>query len=638
MTTIFKNNISVLLQKDPILATKLLSIKTNRDFEVVQQGSDNLNINIIDKKRNYPIYETKPIEEIMEKKEEFDKKYIRYPYLHLFGIGNGIFVKLLFEAPRKAIFVYEPNIEVLWIALNLVDFSQEILNDKLMIFTTDEVNYAIANRIFNALEVTLYSKTYFLDVHSNYYLKFFSDEIMRINKTFIRAIKQAVNNLGNDTIDTLIGIEHHIQNLPIMLKNPKVMQLKNKKLSDLVIIVSTGPSLTKQLPLLKKIQDYVTIISVDASMPILEKEGIIPDFVTSLERVKETAKFFKETSKEFQEKFITIHASLQHKEVLNNSFGEKILAMRPFRYTRYFKLNGYGFLGRGMSAANMAYELAVLMGYKKIVLIGQDLAYGEDGTSHAKGHVYGEDEVKSSESDEYVIRYGGEGVIKTNKVWNMFRNFFEQYIDEAKKEEIETINATEGGARIEGAVEMPFREVIEKYVTKKKKRKIKLKYPSESEINRNLVKSYKKCIDIINYGEKIQKRVEKVFLKVAKEWEKLVKLNKENRLDKINFKRLQKLSDEIDKIKAIIESKKFSNMFAETIQSYLINKEIDLALISVKNPTNEEEKKAKLIDWIMNHRDWLFNLAGSINAEVIVVKRALKYLEEELEKRNLLEK
>jgi hypothetical protein len=457
--------------------------------------------------------------------------------------------------------------------------------------------------------------------------------MIEINKINVRAIKENVTGLGNDTIDTLIGIEHHIKNLPIMLKGAKYSSLKNQKLSDVAVIVSTGPSLSKQLPLLKEIQDYVTIISVDASMPILEEWGIVPDFVTSLERKSPTAEFFKKTSPEFQKKFTTIHASLQHEEVLKNSYGENLLVMRPFKYTRYYELDDYGYAGRGMSAANQAYDVAYHMGYKKIVLIGQDLAYANDGKSHAKGHVFGEDEVKEDEN-LYVMAYGGKGVVKTTKVWNMFRGHFENDIAVAKQEGVETINATEGGARIEGAIERPFSEVV-KEIKRVEKRKLKLNYPSEEEINKNLVKAYKKTKDIILYGKDVQEKIEEVFLEVAKVFDKLVELKNENRLEEIDYKELQRISDRIDDIKDIVEEEKFAKMFAETVQSYLIQKEMVLALIAIQNPQTEIEKKAKLIDWIMNHRDWLFNLAGSINAEIIVVKRAIKNLEEEIKKRGL---
>jgi len=634
MSSIFEKNIKALLTKEPELASKIFAINTNKNFEVVQQGDDLANINIIDKQKAYPIYKTSPMKEIEQKQKEF-KKYERYPVLFFYGIGNGIFIKLLLaNSIRKKIIVFEPNLEILYIVFNLIDFSEEIENEKIKFLLPQDITYSKIMDILVNPDIYLFLKTYELHIYSDYYEKFFAKNIKELNKLIIRGIKQAIINVGNDTIDTLIGIEHHIQNIPEMLKNPYFQQLKNKKISDVAIIASTGPSLIKQLPLLKEIQNYVTIIAPDASFPILEKNNIKPDIITSLERVEDTAKFFEKTSKDFQKDVLKIHASLQHKKVLENSHGKKILVMRPFRYSRYFNLHKYGYLGIGMSAANMAYELAYFMGYKTIVLIGQDLAYSKDGKSHAKGHVYGENEIKSSQNDLLVTAYGGNGLIQTTKTWLMFKNFFEKDIEDTKKEDVITINATEGGARIEGAIEMPFKEVIDKYIKKEPKKSLKLR--KIKNIDKKLLNSYTKVIKAIEYGEKVEKEIEKVFLKVAKAFDELVELNKKNKLEKINFDKLIKLSDRIDKIKSKIESKKFSLIFGETIQSYLVNKELDLAKIQVQNPQNEIEKKAKIVDWIMNHKEWLFMLAGSINAQIIVMKRAIKNLEDELQKRHLL--
>ena len=632
---IFEKNIKALFEVNPMLASEIFGAN-NKKFEIFSNNNDNANLNFINTEKNLPLYETTALSEVEKKLDELNDTYKYYPSLFFFGIGNGILIKLLFANPiRKKITVIEPDIEILYIVLNFIDFSEEISQNKLILLKDTQLNYPEAHQIVSHPDNILFVRSYELIINTPYYEKLYKNEILKVNKTFIKAIKQSIINFGNDTIDNLIGIEHSIQNFPEMLKNPPIQSLKNKKNSDLAIIVSTGPSLTKQLPLLKEIQNYVTIISIDASMPILEKWGIVPDFVTSLERVKETAKFFEKTSKEFQEKFITIHASLQHKKVLQNSYGEKILSMRGFLYNRYYKLDKYGYLGIGMSAANMAYELAYLLGFDKIVLIGQDLAYSEKGTSHAKGHVYGENEIKHKENDIFVTKYGGEGIIRTTNIWNMFKNFFEKDINELNQKGIKTFNATEGGARIEGAIEIPFKEVIKNYVTKKKKRKIKLRYPTEKSINKNLLKVYNKTLKMLKKGEKVQKKVEKLFLKVAKESETLIELNKKNQLEKIDFKKLIKLSNEIDKIKYLIEEKTFFNMYGEAIASYLINKETSLAQIQLKNTKTDMEKKAKLIDWIMNHKDWLFMLAGIINSQRIAVIRALPNLENELKKRKI---
>ncbi len=636
MSKIFEKNIKALLEKDEKLASKLFSLKTHENFEVIQQGSDNINLNIIDKKRHYPIYETQPLSEIEGKRDEF-KKYERYPVLFFYGIGNGIFIKLLFANPsHQHITVYEPNLEILYIALNIVDLSEEITNEKITFINPLEYNYARAIKIFDNPDIQVFNKLYQLHIYSKYYEKFFYENILELNKLNLRAIKQSVNNLGNSSIDTLIGIEQHIKNTPEMLKNIpfRKFALKNKRRTDYAVIVSTGPSLEKQLPLLKEIQDYVTIISVDASMPILEKWNIKPDFVTSLERVEETAKFFEKTSKKFQKDIVMLHASLQHEKVLKNSHGKKCLVMRPFYFTKFLKLNDYGYLGIGMSAANMAYEFAYASDIKNIILIGQDLAYAQDGKSHANGHVYGEEEVKFKETDEYVTAYGGNGTIRTTKVWTMFRNFFERDIYISSQEGFKTYNSTEGGARIEGAIETPFKEII-KQIPKIKKQPLKFVNTKNKTINRLLQKTHKKYSNIYIYGSKLQKRIEKLFLKIAKECEKLEKFKNENKLDKINHDRLIRLSDEIDKIKTKIETKTFYSQYGEVVQSSLMHHEMELAKIQVAPSNTEIEKKAKLIDWIMKHKYWLFELAGTINAERIVIERSITNLEKELKKRNL---
>jgi len=632
MSQIFEKNLKALTQKNPTLAAEIFGI-TKTDFDVYIQGNDNANLNFIDKKNALALYETQPIKEIENDLKTFEKEYIKYPVLFFYGLGNGILVKLLARDDRKII-VIEPNPQIIYLVFNLIDLSEEIENEKIIFLSQKHLNFPVIYSLVKNPDILMFVKTYKLHIQTPYYEKLYKNDILNINHIFANAIKQAVIDFGNDTEDTLIGIKHSILNTPEMLKNPPVQSLKDKKNSDIAVIVSTGPSLTKQLPLLKEVQNKITIIAVDASMPILEKWGIIPDFVTSLERVEATAKFFKETSPEFQKKFITIHASLQHEEVLKNSYGERILSMRAFLYNRYLELDRYGYLGIGMSAANMAYELAFLLGFKEIVLIGQDLAYAEDGKSHASGHVYGENEVKFKDSDLFVTKYGGNGTVRTSKMWNMFKNHFERDIFNLNEKGIKTYNATEGGARIEGSIEIPFKEIVQK-LNNTSKSKISITPYTNEKYKEELLHVYNKLLHMIKEGQKTQKEIEKVFLKVAEEFENLIYLNQNNKLEEINFEHLLDLIKEIDKIKEKLEDEEFIKMYGESVSSYLINKETDLAKIQVKNATTDIEKKAKIIDWIMNHKDWLFMLAGILHTQIEVVKSSLHNITSELDKLQL---
>jgi len=623
----FEKNLTVLKTKSPDLYEKLKNIKNNT-YEIYQTN-DPANINYINKKTFKPLYDTQPIDEILKQIQEFDK-YQNYPILYFFGIGNGVFYKLLINSNNKLdkIVIYEPDLEILYVTLNLLDLSNEIESDKLEIIYTKDYLFPNAMKLLEDWNFRLFLKTYDLHIHVPYYTNY-KDEILKINNLNTKAIKQIIISHGNDATDSLIGIKHSLHNMPEMIQNYKFKDLLKQKNSDTAIIVSTGPSLTKQLPLLKEIQDKVTILCIDASLPILEKNNIKPDLVFVLERVELTSQFFVNTSDEFMKDIIFVIASLAHEKTLKEIKGKKVITMRPFPYNRYYGLDDFGYLGVGMSAANMAYEFAYMAGFKTAILIGQDLAYG-DNVSHAKGHVLGEDEVKPKESDTYITRYGGFGKIRTSQVWLLFKNFFEKAITDAK-DKIKTINSTEGGARIEAAIEMPFKDAIESLNLTTKKT-IELTLPTKEEITNNFKHILTKIDEAIKYGTQKKEEIEKVFLEVAESWDQLVFLNKTNQLDKIDFKKLLKLSDKIDNIKEIFNEETFQELFLDISQSYLINYELELATIQVKNVKTEIDKQAKIIDWIMKHKEWLFMMAGGIDTQLHIMKEKKDYIQKEFEK------
>lgn len=621
MAIIYEKNLNALLEANPLLYARLIHFKSNENFEIFQ-GKDPLQLNFYDQKHHVPLYD-KPFDDTLAKIESY-KKYERYPFLYFFGLGNGVFLKTILDNPsRKTVTVIEPELEIIFIVLNLLDLSEEFLDNKLVIHFYEDVDFPLVTAMFKEFDTKIYAKLYFLDIMTPYYERF-STEITHISALIVDALQHVITAHGNDTIDTLIGIEHHIQNLPIMLSNPPFKSLTSKRNTDTAIIVSTGPSLAKQLPLLKEVAPHATLICIDASLPILEKWDIKPDIVVSLERVEATSKFYKNTSAEFQKDIIFVLASLVHEELLGAiKNGTKVLAMRPFPYTTFFEFHEYGYAGIGMSAANMAHDLAALMNFSRCILIGQDLAFGEDGKSHSQGHIFGEQEIKNKENDLYVEKYGGGGQIRTTLVWKMFLGYFEQDIA-ASSDKMETIDATEGGARIRGATERPFKELCAELLTQPRKERIVLTPPTAQEFEKNVNAAKAKISLILSYALKTQKKIEKTFLKVAEIFDELHSLNQKGELDRIDYNKLTKLNTQIDKIKDLFSDPIFTALFSDVIQSRVLHDEMDLAVLAVQPIDTDEEKKVKLVDWIMQHRLWLFNLAGEINAEREIIKRAMK--------------
>ena len=618
-----EKNLIELIKVNPILGAKLHSIQTNKKFEIFMGDSDKANINIYDTHHKISLYDTIPIEEVENQYKQFMENYSRYPYTFFYGVGNGVLLKLILGLNSvKTLFVFEPNLELIYVVLNLIDFTEEIKNKRIEFHLEEDINFNTFYNICNNPDIKVFLRTYNLQINIPYYEKLYFENIKKLNKEMVNQIKLIITGSGNDANDSLIGLNHHLKHLPDIIKSYSLLDIINNKNSDYAVIVSTGPSLAKQLPLLKKFQKNITILSVDASLPILQKEGIKPDLVFSMERVEATAKFFENLDKEFLKDTIFIPSSVSHPLTIEYLKDMKVaLSQRPFAYIRMFHLHKWGYLGLGMSAANMAFDFAYLSKFKNIAFIGQDLAFGNDGTTHSKGAVYGEYETQYKQNTLTTKGYYGENV-QTSKVWDMFKNFFVRDIPIAKEKGLNIYNCTEGGAYIDGAEHISFKNFLEQIDNKEKEFYIPKKLSKEYQENH--LKKSKKLVEL--YVERlscIKEKIENVFLEVMEQIETLEKLNRDEDLEKIDFNDLTKTISNIDIIKNILEEDRAIMKMSNITNPLIVNAELALALIVVRESKSEIEKKVKLIDWIYEHKSWLFFLAGAIENVIFIMKKHL---------------
>jgi hypothetical protein len=598
----FETNLSALDNHNPPLAKRLRNIQGLKHSEVFMNEGEIASLNIVNTTNFTPLYEGTPTKSVDESLFSF-ANFDNYPYLYMYGLGNGVLIKkLLSNHKHKRVVVVEPDDEIIFIVLHLVDFSAEISQKRLALFSQEEINFPNALALFGDTRVQRYARVYDLHVNTNYYLKCHEAALKKTNQIFLEALYHGINSAGNDPTDSLIGLKHHLINLPKVIKTPPTFELfKKLGTTKTAVLVSTGPSLNKQLPLLKKIAPYVRIIAVDASFPLLYKAGIKPDVVVSIERVVESAKFFTQTPKEAFKDVIFALTSLQHKEVIESiKDGTTQISLRPLGYMMLTGPDEWGYLGLGMSAANMAYELIYHSKFQTCILIGQDLAYGEDGATHADGHVFGKSDSKEK-GDIWVSKWGNKGRVRTNHTWDMFRKFFEKDIAETKSKML-TINATEGGASIFGALEIPFDQAIALHVNQDSiKAPLHLNYVSQKDLKPISKKIDTKIDEIASYIQNLLYETKELFLNVAKACE-----NKDASIDE-----LEQLLAQIDKkIKGRFEEPIFKNVAWHIAQSMMLSQEIALAPIEVKKAKKSEKTRAL----IEAYKPWLFSFAGILDA------------------------
>ncbi|ELO1612653.1 motility associated factor glycosyltransferase family protein, partial [Campylobacter coli] len=597
---LFNKNIEAL--SNILLKEGLKEIKSSK-FELVL-GKDNLDINLKDTSDNTFLYEN-VIDEFNSMLNTYNDKYLLYPVLYFYGFGNGILFKALLQNKNhQHIVVFEKDIEIIWIMFHILDFSNELQNARLIVLNTNKLEIQDYNELCSFKPFFQFSRIYFLELMSHYYERFHED-VLELNKKLAENFKNSIVSHGNDPLDALQGIEQFVYNLPQMITHPSYKELlsKRKGISDTAIIVSTGPSLTKQLPLLKKYASKATIFCADSSYPILAKHGIKPDYVCMLERTEITAEFFNHDFGEFDKDIIFICAGVVHPKAIEYLKGRNrkyLIIPRYLYFPIYIKLKYFDFLYNTPSVAHMSYFLSVLLNHKNIIFIGQDLAYAENGNSHPDD--YQNSANYESQMYEHILTeaYGGKKEIKTHEFWIFFKQILEAMII---KYHITTYNCTEGGARIEGTIEKPFLWACENLLHKDLNKPFeKLEPLSLNKQNEFLLKAYYKVCKSIKHCRDFSKILSNDFNNIQNIYLNLNK--KENDLN-LAIRKIDEFKNKLENIKQMQD-------LYEILQPLRTQFELNLARIYVLNPKTKEDAFNKSILWIKEHLEFMELVYGHI--------------------------
>ncbi|EHA2960235.1 motility associated factor glycosyltransferase family protein [Campylobacter jejuni] len=631
---LFNKNIEAL--SNILLKESLKEIKSSK-FELIL-GKDNLDINLKDTSDNTFLYEN-AIDELNSMLNTYNDKYLLYPVLYFYGFGNGILFKALLQNKNhQHIVVFEKDIEIIWIMFHILDFSHELQSARLMILQTSSLDIEFFSNFCSSKPFFQFSRIYFLELMSHYYERFHED-ILGLNKKLAENFKNSIVSYGNDPLDALQGIEQFVYNLPQMITHPSYKELlsKRKGISDTAIIVSTGPSLTKQLPLLKKYASKATIFCADSSYPILAKHGIKPDYVCMLERDEIVAECFNNDFGEFDKDIVFIVKSVTHPHTIkylqknNRAF---ILVSTYASFIQYLKLDYFGYFNMGFSVAHMNFLLTIHLKYKNIILIGQDLAYAKDGQTHSQGFIHANLHNGDYERDLdkfSTTAYGGNGKVQSSEIWTLFRHNFEKDIVNIKMNyHITTYNCTEGGARIEGTIEKPFLWACENLLDKNLNKPFeKLEPLSLNKQNEFLLKAYYKVYQSIKHCRDFNDNFIKVYDKIKNSFMSLQNSQK-------NEIFIQEIIQDIDKTKTQIDE--LYNTQKDLIQilgPLLTQFELNLARIYVLNPKTKEDAFNKSILWIKEHLEFMELVYGHIKAQENALIKNILPLEEKLKERKL---
>lgn len=233
-----------------------------------------------------------------------------------------------------------------------------------------------------------------------------------------------------------------------------------------VVVASGGPSLTKQIPLLKKIRKHVLLVSSGSTINTLLNCGLEPDFVVTIDGHINNYKHFES----IELKRTKMIYSLLHHEKILEKINQRSIFFIPSAppelksYAEKLLHKEVPDIFGGASVAVYALSMAYHISSGPIALIGQDLAY-TDNKTHAEynKNFRKVDETYMKERGMfYTEGYDGEQVLTDYPFLTMKHNFEKLLQTFPQPERI--YNCTEGGAKIAGYQQLSFQEFCERYI------------------------------------------------------------------------------------------------------------------------------------------------------------------------------
>jgi len=382
----------------------------------------------------------------------------------MFGMGLGYSVLELAKKRKKlqAIVVFELNPDFFIHGLGQLDFS-DLLCDKRVCLSVGELG-DIAPVLGPIQSKLMLENIHTLNLTTCFKINSAYAELSSVVFDYVNAL----NAEGNTK--TLYGeafVKNRLQHLTSIAHDRKLEDLAGAFKGRPAIIVAAGPSLDKNIGKIARAQKNAVVISADTALPTLLAKDIVPDFVTAIDYKELTYEKIAVAASDprCRETSLICTSWVTHKVTKVFPAKSVFWAFSPNALEKWMNrlLGGSVFIPGAGTVAHLNFISASVMGCDPIIFVGQDLAFtGEKG--HASNVIL------SSRNHTKELLEAPEGVmsvkgwhgdrVKTNRQMHGYLRGFEKMIEGVRAD---VINATEGGAFIEGAVHMPLVEAISKF-------------------------------------------------------------------------------------------------------------------------------------------------------------------------------
>ena len=461
----FENNINAFKKYFPKIATKFLSHQPSEKFNLFL--NENGTANFVDYDTGVPLYGEDPLAQSKSQIEQMLKNPImgkvdhgrveflknetnfvhidlmksigrvynnasqnlgenkavdeRVPSAIIFGVGLGYYLNNFFDKfIADYISIFEPNEDYFFASLFTFDwraFLQKVDDSGCFLYFAIGVS---ESEMYEAIYDRANKIGAFSVASALFFQHYPSESVNKLIAEFKGNFHQFFMGWGFFD-DALLSIAHTVENShkPVNLLKPE-----NKISPDFnqfpIFIVSNGPSLDKDIEVIKKYQKDVIVVACNSATTSLLQHNIVPDFHVALERTKATEDFLLAfVPEQTRQEINLLVLNVMYPGVLD-LFGWCGVALKGneagtslFHITEYLKNNRItktiGF--SNPLVGNTALSFFGSMEFKNIYLFGADNGYKDPNHHHSKGSYYYSGEGKTIHAP---LKMGGELVVPGN--------------------------------------------------------------------------------------------------------------------------------------------------------------------------------------------------------------------------------
>ena len=367
----------------------------------------------------------------------------------LVGLGD---CKIALEARERLlgnIYIYEPEKAIYENLKNTAIFKKLSRRNDVFVSTDAERAGKWPFELFNMdrIETSLFC------IHPGYVNESTEEKIAHFKEKFDEAFKKMGDLKASLSVVMPSLVANQLRNISAMKNGILLSRLKKKwNRSVPFIIVGAGPSLNKNVEVLKEVGDKACILCLDSAYPVLEKHGIRPHFVASVDAKKNLDVFGDLTDWDIP--LITMTNAKY--ELIRAAKGPIVWGYEGQEFPKEIRgpIGGDDdLIPTDYGVISLALSFALSLEVNQLVFIGLDLSYSEDGRSHSG--IIKEEYIRY---DEYVYPGYNGGTVYSRGDWAVMKKWLEAIAGEYERERL--INATEGGVKIEGMAQMPLSKVV----------------------------------------------------------------------------------------------------------------------------------------------------------------------------------